>query len=312
MRTSKLGLVLSIAAFGAAMSFGAIARADGVATKASELPTDARASLLKEISAFRAAHPEAFTAARGVNSHRPEVYKSQRNPIPSTDREFRALGAAGLLPMLEELAFDAPDRGDLSDREWTALATGMLEAVGVLRDPRSAPVLQAIFDGSSDPKVVAAAARAMGRLGGDVQLAALIQATQASDGRRFAAIGGLGECKRLESAKHLASLLPGADDASADVIAGALGNVGASWAWKAMGPSAAATGLEVRGVVARALMPGFLRSRGELRTRMRKGLLMVEHPVTLDLIANARAGADADTTAALDQLKTRLDKQLAR
>jgi hypothetical protein len=45
---------------------------------------------------------------------------------------------------------------------------------------------------------------------------------------------------------------------------------------------------------------------------MRKGLLMVEHPVTLDLIAKARAGADADTTAALDQLKTRLDKQLAR
>jgi HEAT repeat protein len=170
-------------------------------------------------------------------------------------------------------------------------------------------VLHTIFDGSSNPKVLAAAAHALGRLGGDAELDALIQASQPSDGRRIAAIEGLGECKRIESAKHLASLLASADEASAEAIAGALGTVGSSWAWKAMGPSAAATGLKVRELAARALLPAFVRYRGDLRATMRKGLLMVEHPVTVDLISKARSGADADTASALDQLKTRLEKQ---
>ena len=133
---------LVTAALAAALLFGSgSALADGLAAKPSQLGASQK-TLAAEIAALRKANPGAFDAVQAVNSHRPEVYKKFRNPIPTTAREFRSLRASALLPMLEALAFDAPATDGLTEAEVTALTTGMLEAVGVLRDPRSGPVLQ--------------------------------------------------------------------------------------------------------------------------------------------------------------------------
>lgn len=309
MKTIKF--VLSMAAIGAALLLqpGVAGAAEGVAARPSSIPESARASLLKEITSYRAAHPEAFAAVLNVKGHRPEVYSHFRKPEPEVSRELRRLGASALLPMLNELAFEAPPRGELSDQEWDALTVGLLDAVGVLRDARSGPVLRVIFEGSSarSASVQRAAAQAVGRLCGDADLASLLKRAVPGNAMELAAIAGLGECRRVESAKHLAGLLAGATgDDSLQVIVSALGLVSSSWAWKAMGPSAEAAGLEVREIAAKALVAGFVQHTGDIRDQIRRSLSLADHKGTLDFIAKARSSADAPTAAELDALSKRV------
>lgn len=314
MRTIKNAL--RMAALGAALFLvPALASAsDGIAAHASQIAEPARASLLTAVNAHRAAHPEDFEAVRDVKGHRPEVYNQFRKPVPEVSRELRRLGPSALLPMLNALAFEAPARGDLTDREWDALTVGLLDAVGVLRDPRSGPVLRAVFEGSSKSAPVArAAAQAMGRLCGDAELALLQKRAGAGDSLRLAAIAGLAECRRVESAKQLASLFAANPDAaSAEAITAALGSVGSSWAWRAMGPASEATGRAVREIAAKALVSAFARSKGDIREPIRKALLMTEHAGTSELITQARVSADAETAAALDALLVRVQRAAPR
>jgi len=297
----------------AAMTISLVASAafaqGGLVAQPGQLPAAARAALSHDIEVFRAAHPELFQAVLDVKGVRPEVYKGFQNPLPNAAPELRALGPAGLLPMLSALAFDAP-RTALTEKERNALTAGMLEAVGMLRDPRSAAVLHiALEGGSRDPVVRRAAAEAVGRLCGDAELALLIKHTASGDELAEASIHGLGQCKRMEGAKQLAALLAAApDDATAEVVAAALGVAGSSWAWQAMGPSAEATGLAVREIAARALVDAFPRRGGAARARIGKSMLLVEHPLLPALIEKARASAQPDVQVAF----TTLQKQLAR
>ena len=309
MRT--LRLVLRLAAFALPITLSAAAFAGGLGA-APERLGNARDGLTADIEGYRAKHPEAFEALANVKGHKPEVYKALRNPIPTiVTRELRGLGPAALLPMLEALAFRAPARGDATDAEWDALTAGMLEAVGVLRDPRSGPVVAAVFEASAGrPLVAGAAARAMGRVGTDALLAGLTRHTGKADPLRFHAIQGLGELRRLESARHLTALLEGAtDDATAQAVSDALGVLGSSWAWRALGPKQAATGAEVRAVCARALVPVFVQRKGEVRTAAHDALLMVESPVAIGLLETHRAAAPAETARAIDAILVHLAKK---
>lgn len=308
----RIKIALAIAAFGAALSLhaGAALAKDGMAVQASQIADQqARASLAKDIEAFKKTNPEAFEAVRNVQGHKPEVYQKQRNPIPVVGRELRRLGPTALLPMLEALAFEAPARGSATDQEWTALTVGMLEAVGVLRDARSGLVLRAVFEGGSgNAEVLRAAGIAMGQLCGDAELALLIKRSAAGDALRAPAIAGLGSCRKVESAKHLATLLKDADEASAEPIAKALGRVASSWAWKTMGPAAEKDAAVVRELAAKALVSGFVRFGGEARAEMGRAILMTEHKATPELIAKARSSADAKTAADLDALAQKISR----
>ena len=307
-------LLISTMTIGALSLGSAAALAQGgLAAQLGQLPAAARASLTQEIGAYRLVHPELFRAVLDVAGVRPEVYTTFRNPLPNAAPELRALGPAALLPMLSALAIEGPRRA-LSERERSALTAGMLEAVGRLRDPRSAPVLRAALEGASkDPVVKQAAAEALGRLCGDADLALLIKHAAAGDELRAAAIQGLGQCKRVESARHLASTLEAAtDDATAAAAARALGLVGSSWAWKAMGPAAEATGLAVREVAARALIKAFPLRSGEVRARLGKSILEVEHPILSELIEKARASAQPELQMAFETLQKQLARQLVR
>lgn len=287
--------------------------ADGISIAPSALPNDARAKLENDIAAAKAAQPKVFAAVKNVKGHRPERYGKYRNPYPTATRELRGLGPAALLPMLDALAFQAPDRGKLTDAEWDALAIGMLEAVGVIKDARASAVVGAIFEASAlRPGVRLAAARAAGRLGGDAELALLTGHAKSGDPLELAAIHGLGEMMRLEAAKHVAQILGTTKDTKmAEAAATALGTLGSSWAWKSLGPKAQATGLEVRKVCASALAPRAVRGNAAQRAAASDALLMVEHPDTLDLIRAQRSIKGTDARA-VDGLVARVERQQKR
>jgi hypothetical protein len=252
-------------------------------------------------------------AVKSVKGHRPEHYGKNRNPYPTVARELRGLGAPALLPMLEALAIKAPERGSLTDAEWDALALGMLEAVGVLKDSRASAVVIAIFESSNiRDGVRLAAARAAGRLGGDAELKVLTSHAKSGDPLELAAIHGLGEMMRLESAKHVAqSLATTKDPAVAEAAATALGTLGSSWAWKSLGPKAEAKGLEVRKVCADALVPRFARSKGNLRLAAGQAVMIVDHPETVALLQNQRSVSGVDVKA-VDGLIAKVERQKKR
>jgi len=313
MRRMKHGL--SAFALAATLLFGAgRALAGGLAIAPAALSDTARADLSGQIAAYRAQRPDLFDAVKNVQGVRPEVYKRARKPAPEATRELRALGPAALLPMLEALAFDAPP-GSRTEAESDAFAVGLLEAIGHLRDARSGPVVRAVLESApKSAEVMRAAAEAVGKLCSDADLALLTKHTKPGDKMRDPATLGLGECRRPEAASTLASLMASApDDASAEVTAKALGTIGSSWAWKAMGPGAhQPTGAEVRALAARALVDGFVKQKGQSRNRIAKSLTMLEETSTPKLIANARASADSETAAALDVLARRVQRSLAR
>lgn len=300
-RKSLFGLLLS----GILLTAGA-ARADGLAAGPGDLPAEAKKTLAKDVAAYKASHPEAFTAVAEIRGIVPEVYRTYQRPDPIAAPELKRLGAKALLPMLSALALDAPAR-TLSEKEKTAYVVGLLEATGALRDARSGPVVTAVFEGKNKPaEVVRAAAEAMGKLCGDAELASLKKHAAAGDALRGHALRGLGECRRKESADHLAGLLAAATDAAAaEPIAEALGAVASSWAWKAKGAAAEATAKQVQAVAAKALVAAFARHK-DARGAAKKALRLVESPDAPALIAAARTSAAADAQGALDDLSKAL------
>lgn len=305
--------VLFSAVLSGSLLFAGSARADGLLIKPSSLSGEARTALEAQIQKARVSSPKAFEAVKNVKGHRPEVYNTFRNPFPTTSREFRGLGSAALVPMLEALAVKAPERGQLTDKEWDALKTGMLEAVGILGDARARPVLLAAFEASGQSaEITTAVGRALGRLGGDAELALLKKHAVKGDPLLLAAVGGLGELRKKESAEHLAQLLKSTKDATvAQHVADAMGTLGSSWAWRTLGPKAEATGLEVRKICAQALVGSFARLQGKARSAAGDAIMMVEHPASADLLRSERASAGQHAKA-IDTMIARVERQQKR
>ncbi len=311
-KTNRLWLAAALAAVTLSLVSNS-AYADGLIGRASALKAKTRAKLQKTIASYRSATPEAFAAVRDVKGHRPEVYRKRKNPVPNVSLELRRLGRAALLPMLEALAFQAPERGSLKDDEWRALKVGMLHAVGILRDKRSAAVLQLAFDKAQHARVQTAAALALGRLCDTQSYQLLEKSARGAGSKRTAAIRGLGQCRQLKSAKLLAELLyNGPADSVTIALGESLGFVGSSWAWRAMGPKAKDKGLAVREVAAAALVPAFIDYTGKARTAIKIGLTMVEYPGMATLVAEHRHRADEATAKALDKLVARIERRLRK
>ena len=150
------------------------------------------------------------------------------------------------------------------------------------------------------------AAEALGRLGTDAELQLLQNHT--TDGLRWAALKGLGECMRLESAKTLAQLLA-QQPADADDVARALGNVASSWGWAALersGKASAAQGLDVRTVAAKALLAAYAWASPATRTVIGQSLQMAEHPDTQLWLQQAQAQGSPQLKSAYSTLAGQL------
>ena len=246
-----------------------------------------------------------------------------RSPEPNCSRELRALGTAGLLPMLSALALDWAPQGlsqDAAHRtaEERALTVGMLEAIGTLRDTRARPVLHAMWQQAATRQdmlaplgrqmtVARATAEAIGRLGGALEMTALQQHLRAEDPLYSAAIAGLGVCKRTDAAALLVDALAKAkDEPTQRWVLQALGAVSSSWSWQALGRVRMEDGLKVRTRVTTALVPMLAKTQGETRERVVQALQLADLPDLPARLAQLRTTADATLQHDIDDLLGRV------
>ena len=200
----------------------------------------------------RASNPEAFVAFDRIVRRWLQARSPGRDQA-LLSRWLRDLGTAGAAPMIDLLAvsgFAEP----LPATARNSLQTAVTEALARLDDPRSAPVLRALFERADAAPVRAAAARGIARICRNDELALLLGHAHHADRLFAAATAGLGRCLRLPAAERLATLLDDAPDADrAAWIATALGTLASDLVWRAPSRRNDPEGEKIRRVAAEAL-----------------------------------------------------------
>ncbi len=322
MKQKVISWVVTVGSLSMAASSMA-AEPGGLALQSIQLGAADRTRLQHDVMADRLARPAAYDVVAVAKGCRPDGWRTARTPEPNCSRELRALGPAGLLPMLNALALDWSPKGLSTDvglrtQEERALTVGMLEAIGTLRDTRARPVLHAMWQqarGRADMlaplgrqmTVARATAEALGRLGGALELQVLQAHLRPDDPLYAAAIAGLGLCKRTDSAQLLVTALANAkDDATQRWIVQAMGALASSWSWQALGRVRMEDGLRVRQRVTDALLPLLAKTQSESRERVVESLQLADLPDLPARLANLRATADATLRHDIDDLLGRV------
>jgi len=304
---TRMKIVITMASLvcGLALSVPASAT-PGLAVDSTKLVPSHRATLRANIDKARLADPAAFHDVREIVSHARDADKKARGHKAPNSLRLAGLGTKALMPMLELVAFDAPALAageTAADR--ASVTRDLIEAIGLLKDARSMPVLVAILERDSDAATTRSAAEAVARMDSDEAANVLVANVEKATGDRATAIlSGMGSCHRTLVARTLADRLAAhPDDAAAHQIVKSLGHAGSAWAWKTLSDRSeeAAT----RETAARALVNAFVQYGGEAREAAAKALLVVDDAHTNALIEAARRGASADTALALDELARR-------
>ncbi len=286
----------------------AAATSRGVLITPADIPTKARTKLQSQIQKARKTHTDAFVRIGQLRAKLPDLAARSRGRLPVITPLLKSLGAPALMPMLERMAVDAPTRGKLSKKAWLGWRTSLIEAVGMLRDKRTEPVLRAILDSpQTEFLVIKLAATAYGKLGTDAVANKLVALSKKADRKQLGVLAGMGYCRRLVVAKRLAVALDARPNAkTAKAIARSLGDVGNSWVWKH--PTATHKDEEdaVRTTAAETLVEAFVDYGSGVRRMMTKAILVVDHDDTLDMIKKARRRASPEARVALDKLRKRV------
>ncbi len=310
MRSStKLSLLAAFLCFGFAPPvFGASLLLEPLPLSAEE-----RAGLRESIEKAREADPRPFVAMAQVREAIPRADARKRGRLAPVSPALRSMGTEALLPALELLAFGDPRAVELTEPQRRALAVGLLEAVGRLRDPRALPVLGAALESEeTDFSIVRAAAEAMGRVGDDESAKRLAALSRRDGEKRRPILAGMGDCRRSVCVEALAAALEARPEpAVAKLVVRSLGEAGSSWAWQTPGMRQDEE-KTVREAGAKALLAAFVRYRGEVRQAASNELMVVDWPGTAALIAQAKLGADESTEAALADLAKRFARNPAR
>lgn len=297
------GLFLSSVSVAVPLNHGAILSPDRI------VAAD-RSALEQAITAERNSKPAAFESLARLRQDLPALDADKRGRAVPVAAILKGMGKDGLLPILNEIAFHGRARDGLTDSAWNAWRVGLVEAVGFLRDGRSAPVLTAILDGSdSEFDLIRAAAGALGKLGTDAAARKLVTMARQKNSKQLAVLAGMGHCRRTSVVNELAAaLLVQPDAQSASVVARALGDIGSAWAWKT--PIVQASGEEnaVRSAAAKALVVSYLRYEDDARSSIGKALLMVDYADTPALIEAAKKGERPERRILLDELAVRFKK----
>ena len=119
--------------------------------------------------------------------------------------------------------------------------------------------------------------------------------------RALAILRGMGQCRRLEMAEHLATRAQTATGLEAENTMAALREAGNSWAWTTEAVSKSGEGDAVRAAAASALMGVWL-AQPELRSEARKALLVVDAPNNAALIAQTRKTVGENDVKAFEKL----------
>ncbi|MDF2696908.1 MAG: hypothetical protein K0S65_5291, partial [Labilithrix sp.] len=182
----SFGLFLLCAAATAPDAHAAPAAALVPATAARITPT-ALANLKIEVAKARAIDPRAFVAVNAVVSHAADADVKARGRKAPVALYLAKLGPSALMPMLEMLALDAP-RG-VPSTSAAPLRRDLIEAVGLLKDPRALVVLSAILDDATEePETTRTVTEAVARIGTDEAATRILSALDASTGDRTRAI----------------------------------------------------------------------------------------------------------------------------
>jgi hypothetical protein len=280
--------------------------APGTSFDSTRLPVQARTELRTSIDKARATDPAAFHEVREVFAKAHEADLHARGRKAPTSLRLAALGTKALLPMLELVAFDAPPLAPgekAADR--ASVNRDLIEAIGLLRDARSMPVLVAVLARESDFATTRTAAEAIARMDSDEAASTLVASVGKASGERATAIlAGMGSCHRAVVARTLSDRLAAhPDDAAARQVIKSLGHVGSAWAWKTLADRTDEAAS--RETAARALVAAYMQYTGEAREAAAKALLVVDDAHTDALIEAARRGASADVAVALDELARR-------
>ena len=267
---------------------------------------DELVKLRAEIADARTQKPEAFAA---VEQLRAKLVKSPPTweHRAQVSRTFKALGPAALYPLLAVVAPDSAAVRNLAPTTRTIFLVSAIEALAAMKDRRALAAYHQIVDGlETEPLIVRAATQAIGALDTEEDASYLIARAQPGQPRELAAIAGLGYCRRTSAATHLSARLdahPAATETAA--IAEAMGWLGSSWAWTALGPQRAAEGAQLRDRLAASLVAAYPNYSGQERQAIGEALLLVEHPATPNRLAQLRAHADVPLAADLLSLERR-------
>ena len=315
MRTN-MKLVISLATLlcGVALCApGTASAAPGISLDAAKLAPQTRTELRASIDKARALDPAAFHEVRDLFARARELDSHARGRKAPVSLRMAQLGTKALLPMLELVAFDAPALapGETSAQR-ASVSRDLVEAIGLLRDPRAMPVLVAVLAREGDFATTRTSAEAVARMDTDEAANALVASVSKASGERATAIlAGMGACHRVVVAQTLADRLAAhPDEAAARHVMKSLGHVGSAWAWKTLadhGEEAAS-----REVAARALVSAYVYYTGEARDAAAKALLVVDDSHTPALLEAARRGATGDVAIALDELARRFAQNPTR
>ncbi len=280
----------------AATVFASIAMATGSANAA---PAPLAATTVRDIAVARTNDPNSFLAVRSIISQARELDAKARGGKAPVASYLAKLGSKAVLPMIEMMndGTAAPARRDV------------IEALGLLRDPRALPLLENVLDEEGDDATTRAAAEAVARYGNDEAMTriegALARSKSAS--RTNAILAGIGECRRVRMANVLARHATKGD---AKVVARSFGRIGNAWAWKTVADKSEEAA--VREIAARNLVAMFVRGDDEARNAASNALMVVDDPHTNALIAEAKKGASPELASALDALAARFAQNPAR
>jgi hypothetical protein len=268
-------------------------------------PASASPSLRQEIAQAQERAPELFAQLSTLRAQwlaAPPPY-DRRGQV---GRALKALGPGGLLPLLQ-LITDEHALAQVAPRTREMVLVGAIEAVGVLKDTRSAAVMKAILDGNeSNAAIARAAAESLGQLESDDAVAFLAAHAIAGDRRERAAIAGLGFARTATSVSALRARLAARPDAeTTEKVADAMAFNGSSWAWVALGPARADEGLALRGELSNELAAAYPQFQGRAREAIGRALLAIDHPSAPNRLAALSNGADPALRADLQALQQR-------
>jgi hypothetical protein len=272
-----------------------------------------RIELTAAIEEARAASPAAFEAVAAIRARLAELDAGKRGPAAVVTPMLKAIGPDGLYAMIEQIAAGG-ERGDLDESAWVAWRAALLEATGMLRDPRAEPVLTAVLDSAAgDHDVAVIAAEALARLGTDSAAAKLVSMAKRPGPGQVAVLAGMGECRRAVVAQALATAIAARPDAAtAKHIVRSLGDVGSAWAWETAIVAASGEGAATRALAAAALVTAYATYDGEVRQSASNAILVVDDPSTPALVQRAKKGASPEVASALDALAARFARNPAR
>lgn len=282
----------------------------GLVVSLKSLQPGPRAILVQEIQQARKANPEVFEALDRMIADYPDQYPRDHTGEVRLLPGLKALGPHALFPMLDLLVEGGPKAIDLGDDDFLRLRVDLTYAVGLLRDPRSLGVLEAIARGEAvDQAIRVVAAVAIGRFRSDEALGILLRIVDDENvtaGSRAAALAGLGECKREMAAKRLSDEIHTLPDLeTATVIVNALGDVGAASIRKLQpGQERDREDDTTRSLAVDALFWSFMHYKNDvLRSEASVAIFKIRHESTFDRIIALKVGADPKTVKALDELE---------